>query len=61
MRHFKNIITAVALGFGLVSCTGKFEEINTNPNKNTVGTVQAYNLFEPILYSTGKWSTRFAY
>lgn len=61
MRYIKHIITAAVLGLGLVSCTGKFEEINTNPNKNTVGTVQAYNLFEPIFYSAGKWSVNFAY
>ena len=61
MRYFKNIITAAVLGLGLVSCTGKFEEINTNPNKNVLGSVQAHNLFEPILYSTGKWAVRFAY
>lgn len=61
MRYLKSFISAAVLGLGLVSCTGKFEEINTNPNKNTVGTVQAYNLFEPILYSTGKWAVRFAY
>ena len=61
MRYIKHIITAAVLGLGLVSCTGKFEEINTNPNKNTVGTVQAYNLFEPIFYATGKWNVHFAY
>ena len=61
MRYIKHIITAAVLGLGLVSCTGKFEQINTNPNKNTVGTVQAYNLFEPIFYSAGKWSVFFAY
>ena len=48
MRYIKHIISAAVIGLGLVSCTGKFEQINTNPNKNTVGTVQAYNLFEPI-------------
>lgn len=61
MRYLKNFVAFAVLGLGLVSCTGNFEEINTNPNKNTVGTVQAYNLFEPIFYSTGKWAVRFAY
>lgn len=61
MRYIKYILMAAVLGFGLVSCTGKFEDLNTNPNKNTVGTVQAYNLFEPIFYATGKWTVQFAY
>ena len=61
MRYIKSIIATAVLGLGLVSCTGKFEDINTNPNKNTVGTVMAYNLFEPIFYSTGKWTVSVTY
>jgi hypothetical protein len=61
MRYIKHIISAAVIGLGLVSCTGKFEQINTNPNKNTVGSVQAYNLFEPIFYATGKWNVNSTY
>ena len=61
MRYINIIITAFVLSFTVGSCTGKFEDINTNPNKNTVGTVKAYNLFEPIFYSTGKWAVSVAY
>lgn len=61
MRYINIIIAAFVLNFSLGSCTGDFEEINTNPNKNTVGTVKAYNLFEPIFYSTGKWAVSVAY
>ena len=40
MRYLNIIIAAFVLSLSVVSCTGKFEYINTNPNKNTVG----YNL-----------------
>lgn len=49
------------LSLSVVSCTGKFEYINTNPNKNTVGSVKAYNLFEPIFYQTAKHVVSVAY
>ena len=61
MRYINIIITAIVLSLSLGSCTGKFEDINTNPNKNTVGTVKAYNLFEPIFYSAGKWAVSVTY
>ena len=62
MRYIKNIIiSAFVLSLSLVSCKGQFEDINTNPNKNTVGSVKPYNLFEPIFYSTGKWAVSVAY
>jgi len=49
------IICGIALGF-LSSCTKDFGETNTNPNKTLVGMIQAYNMFEPILYnSANNW------
>ena len=37
--------------FLLAACTGDFEEINTNPNKTTVGQIKASGMFEPLLYN----------
>lgn len=43
----------------LSGCTSDFEEINTDPNRTTVGTIQASNMFEPILYnSANQWLER---
>lgn len=36
------------------SCTTDFEDINTNPNKITVGQLQPVNMFEPILYEAAR-------
>ncbi len=59
MKKLKLIILS---GFmlGVFSfCTENFEEINTNPNKTLVGMIQAYNMFEPILYnSANNWLDR---
>jgi hypothetical protein len=56
MKKFTRILlTVLALGT-LVSCTANFEEINTNPNKTTVGSIQATGMFEPLLYwSANNW------
>ncbi len=45
-------MTAGLLATSMFSCTGDFEDINTNPNTVTVGTVKAHTLFEPVLYET---------
>ena len=45
------IICGLVLG-SLYSCTGNFEEINTNPNRTLVGMIQPSGLFEPILYNS---------
>lgn len=37
-----------------ISCTANFEEINTNPNALVTGSVQARNMFEPLLYDGAK-------
>ncbi|MDR2147339.1 MAG: SusD/RagB family nutrient-binding outer membrane lipoprotein [Tannerella sp.] len=48
----KKIATIFIIAAGLFSCTGNFEEINTNPNVAT--NVSAYGMFEPLLYDGGK-------
>jgi hypothetical protein len=55
------IICGLVLG-SLYSCTGNFEEINTNPNRTLVGMIQPSGLFEPILYnSANQWLNRTHY
>lgn len=55
------IICGLVLG-SLYSCTGNFEEINTNPNRTLVGMIQPSGLFEPILYnSANNWLNRAHY
>jgi len=52
------ILSGILFGF-LNSCTKDFEEINTNPNRTTVGMIQASGMFEPILYnSANQWLDR---
>jgi len=49
ISKFKILATSIIATL-IVSCTGNFEEINTNPNTITVGGVKAHTMFEPILY-----------
>lgn len=60
MRNIKLLSASLVL-LGAVSCTLNFEDLNTNPNKITVGQVKAYNVFEPLLYSTGSYAQRFTW
>ena len=60
MRNIRLLGASLVL-MGAVSCTLNFEDLNTNPNKITVGQVKAYNVFEPILYSTGSYAQRFTW
>lgn len=53
MKQLNKILILVFSSIVLYGCTSDFEETNTNPNKLTVGSVQAYNMFEPILYDSG--------
>lgn len=61
----KKLILIILCGFLLGifnSCTKDFEKINTNPNRTIVGMIQAYNMFEPILYnSANQWLNRTQY
>ena len=59
MKKIKYIIVFVFLLGSLGSCTKNFEEINTNPNRTTVGMIQSSGMFEPILYnSANQWLNR---
>lgn len=59
MKKLKYIITCVLVLTLFSACTHNFDEINTNPNKTTVGMIQAVNMFEPILYnSANNWLDR---
>jgi hypothetical protein len=52
----KKIFVLIMLGTGIASCTGNFEEINTNPNRMLVGDITPYGMFEPVLYnSANRW------
>lgn len=48
----RNIILIFAATVPFVACTADFDETNVNPNKITVesGTLDAYSMFQPILY-----------
>ena len=54
-----NKLKILAVGFMatmMLGCTGDFEDVNTNPNTVTVGSVKAHTMFEPILYgSASSW------
>jgi len=53
MKILKYNIIVLLLAIGLSACTDHFESANTNPNKETVGTVESAAMFEPILYGAG--------
>ncbi|WP_321334446.1 SusD/RagB family nutrient-binding outer membrane lipoprotein [uncultured Bacteroides sp.] len=50
MSKIKNMIIGGCMVAALSACTSNFEEINTNPNKTTVGEIKAIGMFEPLLY-----------
>ena len=50
MKRFIYCCMALAL---CISCTGKFEEINTNPNKINFGEAAPTSLYEPLVYGIG--------
>jgi hypothetical protein len=51
------VLALVVLGC-FSSCTHDFEEINTDPNKITVGNIQPYSLVEALIYNSAKYSSR---
>lgn len=56
MKKTINIFLTLLAAGALASCTAGFEEINTNPNKTTVGSIKATGMFEPLLYwSANNW------
>lgn len=59
MKKIKYFIICLLMVGALNSCTKSFEELNTNPNRTTVGMIQAYGMFEPILFnSANQWLNR---
>lgn len=59
MKKTKFIILCGLFATISSACTNDFEEINTNPNRTTVGMIQASGMFEPILYnSANQWLNR---
>lgn len=55
MNKFKIAIATSVCVFFLGACTTDFDEINTNPNKTTVGQINASGMFEPLLYNGAKF------
>ncbi|MCM4166509.1 hypothetical protein KCTC52924_03443 [Arenibacter antarcticus] len=51
MNTLKKIIFIGAIVGMSFSCTSDFEEINTNPNRTTVGKIKTSGMFEPLLYN----------
>ncbi|MGC1241629.1 MAG: SusD/RagB family nutrient-binding outer membrane lipoprotein [Chryseosolibacter sp.] len=59
MKKIKSIILCGLIVTCLNACTDDFQEINTNPNRTTVGMIQASAMFEPLLYnSANQWLNR---
>lgn len=48
MKYTKYLATAIAV-LAAAGCTGDFEELNTNPNKVTLGGISPANVIEPLL------------
>lgn len=50
MKYAKQILTLMLLT-AVTACTGDFEDYNTNPNKNSQGSIAPSSMMEPLLYS----------
>ena len=57
-KTIRNITLSIIALSMLGSCTKDFEEINTDPNKITVGNIQPYSLVEALLYNSAKYISR---
>lgn len=53
MKAIKLFAVGALCLLSVAGCTGKFEEINRNPNKITYGDIMAYNMMEPLEYGIG--------
>lgn len=51
MNNLKKIVLIGFIAGATFACTSDFEEINTNPNRTTVGEIKASGMFEPLLYN----------
>ena len=56
MKLLHTFVTGCLLAASLLgtSCTTNFEDINTNPNKMTVGDIEASRMLEPIIYGASR-------
>lgn len=59
MKRLINLTLCIIAVLPFVSCTGNFDETNSNPNKITVasGKMSASAMFEPILYGGANYLT----
>ena len=51
MNKLKTILIIGFVALVTFACTSDFEETNINPNRTTVGGIQASGMFEPLLYN----------
>lgn len=49
-KYINSILVAAIVGTSMVSCTDSFESINTDPNNQPLGTLNAYGVFEAMFY-----------
>lgn len=63
MRKLQILLAGCLLAGALAStsCTSNFDDINTNPNKMTVGDIQASRMLEPILYGSSQQWQRYTW
>lgn len=61
MKIKNNLILSVILLSFFMACTADFEDINTNPNKTTVGQIKAHSMFEPLLYNSANFWTKYSW
>lgn len=50
-KYIRKIGFSIISAATLISCTGDFEEINTDPNNMEIGIINAYGMFDPLLYN----------
>lgn len=61
MKRKNKIIVSVMFLSLLMACTSDFEDVNTNPNKTTVGQIKANSMFEPLLYNSANFWTKYSW
>ncbi len=61
MKAIKIFFAGAAVLAAAVSCTKDFEEINTNPNKLTLGQISAVNCMEPLMYGIPRLSQNYSW
>ena len=51
MKYAKQLLLLVSLATA-AACTGDFEDYNTNPNKQSQGSIEPLSMLEPLIYSS---------